>query len=96
MKSDLISFRKNIYDFESSKECFDLIDTSKDMIEIPREELIPTLLNSIKSVKINDNFIMVEFDKSLILKSENIIQMSDNLNIQLAKRIHLNPVRESK
>ena len=96
MKSDLISFKKNLYDFESSKECFDLIDTSKDMVEIPREELIPTLLNSIKSVKVNDDFIMVEFDKSLILKSENIIQMSDNLNIQLAKRIHLNPVRESK
>lgn len=96
MKSDLISFKKNIYDFESSKECFDLIDNSKNLVEIPREELIPALLNSIKSVKINDDFLMIELDKSLILKSENIIQMSDNLNIQLAKRIHLNPVRESK
>ena len=96
MKSDLISFKKNIYDFEGSKECFDLIDNSKNLVEIPREELIPALLNSIKSVKINDDFLMIELDKSLILKSENIIQMSDNLNIQLAKRIHLNPVRESK
>ena len=96
MKSDLISFRKNIYDFENSKECFDLIDNSKDMVEIPREDLIPALLNSIKSVKMNDEFIMIELNKSLFLKCENMIQMSDNLNIQLAKRIHLNPVRTSE
>lgn len=51
-----------------------------------------TLLSCIEKMKVSDDFIYIKLNKNLILHTENSINISDNLNIQIAGQIHLNPV----
>lgn len=60
--------------------------------QIPKTELLKTLENSIEQVEINENQIYIKLNKDLILHTQNTIFVNDNLNIQIAKQIHLNPV----
>lgn len=49
------------------------------------------LLKSILEIKVNDDSIYIKLNKNLIIESNNFISISKDQNIQLAKRIHLNP-----
>lgn len=50
------------------------------------------LLKCIDKIKVSDDFIYIKLNKNLILHTENSISISDNLNVQIAGQIHLNPV----
>lgn len=49
------------------------------------------LLKSILEIKVNKDSIYIKLNKNLIIESNNFISISKDQNIQLAKRIHLNP-----
>lgn len=50
------------------------------------------LMECIETIKISDNSIYIKLNKNLILHTENSVSICDNLNIQIAGQIHLNPV----
>lgn len=75
---------------DNTKEIEKVLDNPRK--EIPKTELLNILENSIEKVEINDNQIYIKLNKDLILHSNNTIFINDNLNIQIAKQIHLNPV----
>ncbi len=75
---------------DNTKEIEKVLDNPRK--EIPKTELLNILENSIEKIEINDNQIYIKLNKDLILHSKNTIFINDNLNIQIAKQIHLNPV----
>ena len=50
------------------------------------------ILKAIETIKVSDTSIYIKLNKNLILHTENSVLVSDNLNIQIAGQIHLNPV----
>lgn len=50
------------------------------------------ILKCIDKIKVSDDSIYIKLNKNLILHTENSVLVSDNLNIQIAGQIHLNPV----
>lgn len=75
---------------DNTKEIEKVLDNPRK--EIPKTELLNILENSIEKIEINENQIYIKLNKDLILHSKNTIFINDNLNIQIAKQIHLNPV----
>lgn len=83
-----LNFKNQIID--NTKEVEKVLD--KTRVEIPKPELLKTLENSIEKIEINENQIYIKLNKDLIIHTQNTIFINDNLNIQIAKQIHLNPV----
>lgn len=50
------------------------------------------ILKCIDEIKVSSDSIYIKLNKSIVLESQNIVTISQNLNIQIAKQIHLNPV----
>jgi hypothetical protein len=61
--------------------------TSTDMVD----GNINDVLNAIECIKVSESAIYIKFNKDLYLHSKNSIQVCDNLKIDIAKQIHLNP-----
>lgn len=75
---------------DNTKEIEKVLDNPRK--EVPKTELLNILENSIEKIEVNENQIYIKFNKDLILHSKNTIFINDNLNIQIAKQIHLNPI----
>lgn len=91
MKSDLLKFKANSIDLavQSSKECNAVLNQS--VKEINKSELLNILFDSIESVKINEKSIFIKLNKDIIINGSNIAMVADGLNIQIGKRVELNP-----
>lgn len=91
MKSDLLKFKANSIDLavQSSKECSSVLN--QDAKEIDKSELISVLLDSISEVKVSDSAIFIKLNKDIIINGSNIAMVADGLNIQIGKRVELNP-----
>lgn len=50
------------------------------------------IMKCIDKIKVSDDAIYIKLNKNLILHTENSVSICDNLNIQIAGQIHLNPV----
>lgn len=50
------------------------------------------ILKAIEEVKVSKDSIYIRTNKNFIFHSNNSISICENLNIQIAKQIHLNPV----
>lgn len=91
MKSDLLKFKANSIDLavQSSKECNAVLN--QDTKKIDKSELINVLLDSISEVKVSDSAIFIKLNKDIIINGSNIAMVADGLNIQIGKRVELNP-----
>ena len=91
MKSDLLKFKANSIDLavQSSKECNAVL--SQDATKIDKSELLNVLLDSISEVKVSDSAIFIKLNKDIIINGSNIAMVADGLNIQIGKRVELNP-----
>jgi hypothetical protein len=91
MKSDLLKFKSNSIDLavQSSKECNAVLNQNTS--EVDKSELLNILLDSIESVKINEKSIFIKLNKDIIINGSNIAMVADGLNIQIGKRVELNP-----
>ena len=91
MKSDLLKFKANSIDLavQSSKECNAVLNQSAK--EINKLELLNVLLDSISEVKVSDSAIFIKLNKDIIINGSNIAIVADGLNIQIGKRVELNP-----
>lgn len=91
MKSDLLKFKANSIDLavQSSKECNAVLNQS--VKEINKSELLNALLDSISEVKVSDSAIFIKLNKDIIINGSNIAMVADGLNIQIGKRVELNP-----
>ena len=91
MKSDLLKFKTNNIDLavQSSKECDAVLNQS--VKEINKSELLNVLLDSISEVKVSDSAIFIKLNKDIIINGSNIAMVADGLNIQIGKRVELNP-----
>lgn len=91
MKSDLLKFKANSIDLavQSSKECNAVLNQSATKIN--KSELLNILLDSISEVKVSDSAIFIKLNKDIIINGSNIAMVADGLNIQIGKRVELNP-----
>ena len=91
MKTDLLKFKANSIDLavQSSKECNAVLN--QDVKEINKSELLNVLLDSISEVKVSDSAIFIKLNKDIIINGSNIAMVADGLNIQIGKRVELNP-----
>ena len=91
MKSDLLKFKANSIDLavQSSKECNSVLNQKTK--EIDKSELLNVLLDSISEVKVSDSAIFIKLNKDIIINGSNIAMVADGLNIQIGKRVELNP-----
>ena len=91
MKSDLLKFKTNSIDLavQSSKECNAVLNQSTTKID--PSNLLSVLLNAVESVKINEKSIFIKLNKDIIINGSNIAMVADGLNIQIGKRVELNP-----
>lgn len=91
MKSDLLKFKANSIDLavQSSKECNAVLNQS--VKEINKSELLNVLLDSVSEVKVSDSAIFIKLNKDIIINGSNIAMVADGLNIQIGKRVELNP-----
>lgn len=91
MKSDLLKFKANSIDLavQSSKECNSILNQNTS--EVNKSELLNILLDSVESVKINEKSIFIKLNKDIIINGSNIAMVADGLNIQIGKRVELNP-----
>lgn len=62
--------------------------TSSELVE----GNINDVINAIECVKVNESIIYIKFKKDLYLHTTNQINVCDNLKIDIAKQIHLNPI----
>lgn len=62
--------------------------TNVDLKNTSLEEIFKSIVSSIT---VSDKQIHLKLNKDLIIESPNQIFIADNLNIQIAKQIHLNP-----
>lgn len=79
-----------VKDIERDTELLNSV-LSLDKTEIPKSQLINVLLDCIETVAVNETQIYIKLKKDLILHGQNTAMISNGLNIQLAKLIHLNP-----
>lgn len=91
MKSDLLKFKANSIDLavQSSKECNAVLNQSATKLD--KSELLNVLLDSISEVKVSDSAIFIKLNKDIIINGSNIAMVADGLNIQIGKRVELNP-----
>ena len=74
----------------SIRECSAVV--YQDTKPLKRDEILNILVGMIDEVRVNDEIVHIKLSKSLILQSENLVTVSDNLNILLAgNRIELAP-----
>lgn len=76
---------------EQKQEIENLTDT-KGMKVVNPLNYNAEILKCIDKIKVSDTSIYIKLNKNLILHTENSVLVSDNLNIQIAGQIHLNPV----
>lgn len=75
---------------KSIEECREVVYDNTH--EINKSDLLNVLLDSINFVKISDNTVHIDFNKNILLTSNNIVVGARELNIQIGgKRIELNP-----
>ena len=91
MKSDLLKFKANSIDLavQSSKECNAVLN--QNTTKIDKSELLNILLDAISEVKVSDSAIFIKLNKDIIINGSNIAMVADGLNIQIGKRVELNP-----
>ena len=91
MKSDLLKFKANSIDLavQSSKECSAVLNQNTS--EVDKSELLNILLDAISEVKVSDSAIFIKLNKDIIINGSNIAMVADGLNIQIGKRVELNP-----
>lgn len=76
---------------QTRQEIENLTET-KALKNIDSINYITEILKCIEQVKTNKDSIYIKLNKNLILHSQNSVSICDNLNIQIAKQIHLNPI----
>ncbi len=91
MKTDLLKFKLNSIDLtvQSSKECNAVLN--QNTTKIDKSKLLNILLDAISEVKVSDSAIFIKLNKDIIINGSNIAMVADGLNIQIGKRVELNP-----
>lgn len=78
-------------ELESLKEIYPILN--QDLKKIDKKEIINVLFNIIDSIEINEECVLINLNKTLILKAKNLVQVAENLSIHLTgNKLHLNPV----
>lgn len=90
MKSNLIPKTKELTYYQDDSKKINQLIKSKGR-EISPENFEEILKSVIDKITIDDNNIIIELNKNLIVKSDNIVFTANDLNVLLGKVIHLNP-----
>lgn len=66
---------------------------NQELVKVDKKELINILDNIIDSIEVNENCVLINLNKTLIIKSENFVHIAEKYGICLTgNKLHLNPV----
>ena len=76
---------------DNTKNILKVLKSETKTIDLNTTTLVDFFKSLIKEIRVSDDTVHIKLNKNLIIESDNIAQISNGLNIQIAKQIHLNP-----